>query len=241
MTAPNSNANDAEVARAPFWKPVILLGALLAFLALVYFSPLRNYLAHFKQASEDLSKLGPWAPVIFTGGVMILVAAGFPRLLFCVIGGLAFGFYQGFLWSQLGTIGGSYLTFLFVRWGGREFVLHHFPKARLWASFIHRQGVAAVILTRQLPLPGILCNLVLGVLPVRHAHFLLGTMIGVLPEAIPCTLIGSGALRATFAQSAAMVSLAVLLLAAIWMGSGFYLRSLSRTEMNIAHGRDTKT
>jgi uncharacterized membrane protein YdjX (TVP38/TMEM64 family) len=103
------------------------------------------------------------------------------------------------------------------------------------ARVIDRQGVPAVILARQLPLPTFACNLLLGLLPVRHVHFLVGTTIGIVPEAVPCTLIGSGAVSGSFAHSAAAISAAVVALALVWLGSAAYVRSLNRPGLAMAH------
>ena len=48
---------------------------------------------------------------------------------------------------------------------------------------------------RQLPISGLITNLLLGLAPIRHLDFLVGTAIGLLPEAIPFTLVASGAVK----------------------------------------------
>lgn len=221
---------------APPWKSVfkaaVLLAALVGALALVYFSPLRESLTHVREISERIRQAGVWGPVVFTLGAATLVAAGIPRLLLCPIAGMALGFWAGLLWCQVGTLLGYYLVFLFVRWGGRGFVLRHWPGLTRWGGLAQRQGAPAVILARLLPIHGMGVTLLLGLSSVRHRHFLAGTFIGSLPEAIPCTLIGSGfggltaggALQTSFARSAGVITLAVLILAVIWIGLGLFAR-----------------
>jgi uncharacterized membrane protein YdjX (TVP38/TMEM64 family) len=221
-------------AAAGLSKPLTLLATLLVAVAVIYLSPLGEYVAHLREATEDLRRAGSAAPLIFAGLVAVLVAVGFPRLLFCAAGGLAFGFSQGFVWSQVGTVAGCYATFAFVRWGGRDFVLQRFPRLDAWRQVIHRQGIPAVVLARQLPVPTFVCNLLLGLLPVRHSHFVVGTMIGVVPEAVPCTLIGSGAVSGSLAHSAAAMSAAVVALALVWLGSAVYARTLTKPDLAMA-------
>ena len=212
-------------------KAAALLVVLLVIVAVVYASPLRNYLNDARQISADIRQAGRMAPVLFMVGVGLLVAVGIPRLLLCAIGGMTFGFVNGLLWSQVGTLLGYYLVFLYIRWGGRAFVRRFDPTVPGWASIMARRGTSAVILARQLPVHGFVVNAALAISPVRQRDFLVGTAIGLLPEAVPCALIGSGTLRATFAQSAGIMALAVAALALVWMGLGMLRERLNRDRV----------
>ena len=118
------------------WKPLIMLAVVAAAFALVYFTPARKYLGNIQSVKYWLLSLGWVGPAAWMGIVFVLVAAGMPRLLFCPIGGLAFGFWHGLLWTQVATLAGYYALFLFVRWGGRDFVLRHWPRVgRLKEAF----------------------------------------------------------------------------------------------------------
>jgi uncharacterized membrane protein YdjX (TVP38/TMEM64 family) len=155
------------------------------------------------------------------GIVFALVAAGMPRLLFCPIGGLAFGFWYGLLWTQVATLGGYYALFLFVRWGGGDFVLRHWPRVgRLKEHFHGHSAVLVVFAVRQLPISGLFINFLLGLSPIRHRHFLLGTAFGILPEAIPFTLVASGMFKLTGRNTplyiAAGVGFLLLVCMALW-------------------------
>ncbi len=93
-------------------------------------------------------------------------------------------------------------------------------------SFILQEGVMGVILARQLPVPGLLVNLMLGLVALRHRDFLIGTAVGQLPEAVPCTLIGAGLLESSFGHSVWVIGLAVAVAVLFWIG----LRRLLRRE-----------
>jgi uncharacterized membrane protein YdjX (TVP38/TMEM64 family) len=175
-----------------------MVGVVGAVMALVYFTPGRKYLADIQNVKRWLLSLGWGAPVAWMGVVLVLVAAGMPRLLFCPISGLAFGFWQGLLWTQVATLIGYYCLFLFVRWGGQDFVLSHWPRVgRLKEHFHGRSAALMVFAVRQLPISGLIINFLLGLSPIRHRHFLLGTALGILPEAIPLTLVASGMVKLT--------------------------------------------
>jgi len=184
-----------------------LAGALVA----VYVTPLRGALSEVGRLSSWLRGLGWVAPAIFVPAATGLIAVGCPRLLLCPIAGMAFGFLPGLLWAQVSALLGSYATFLFVRWSGREYVLGRWPRLRRYSHVIAGSGSFSVLLIRQIPLSGIWINALLGLSHVRHRDFLVGTAIGTLPEAVPVTLLGAGITQMSFGKGIAYV-----LAAAIW-------------------------
>jgi uncharacterized membrane protein YdjX (TVP38/TMEM64 family) len=202
-------------------KPLIMLAVVAAAFALVYFTPMRNYLGNIEIVKFWLLSLGWVGPTVWMGIVFVLVAAGMPRLLFCPVGGLAFGFWYGLLWTQVATLAGYYVLFLFVRWGGQDFVLHHWPQVGQLKKRFHGHSAALLVFTvRQLPLSGLIINFLLGLSPIRHSHFLIGTAFGILPAAIPFTLVASGIFKLTGRNTplymAAAVGIFLLVCALLW-------------------------
>lgn len=220
-----SEANFPQPPIKPSWRKIALLalGAGIL-LALVYSSPLRVYLGHWREVSQDIRNFGALAPLVVTVSVAVLVAVGFPRLLFCVIAGMALGFWSGLLWAQLGTLLGNYALFVVVRAGGREWGQRLLARRARVRSTIQQRGALGVILARQLPLPGLVINLTCAFLPIRHRDFILGTMVGQLPQAIPCTLIGAGALQSSFGKSVGLIGLAVIVAILAWLGVRYAMR-----------------
>jgi len=203
------------------WKPLILLAVLAAAFGLVYLTPVRNYLGNIQSVKYWLLSLGWVGPAAWMGIVFILVAAGMPRLLFCPIGGLAFGFWYGLLWTQAATLAGYYALFLFVRWGGGDFVLRHWPRVGRLKDHFHGHSAALVVFAvRQLPISGLIINFLLGLSPIRHRHYLLGTAFGILPEAVPFTLVASGMVKLTGRSTplyiAAGVGFLLLVCVSLW-------------------------
>ena len=209
---------------------VILFVVLLALVAIAYLSPLRQYLARAEEVRDAIRGTGPLAPLVCVLGVAVLVSVGIPRLLLCSIGGLAFGFVQGLLWTLIGTLIGYYAVFLFVRWGGRGLVLHRRPKLARFADLIRDQGILGVIVVRQVPIHGTVTNLVLGLSRVRHRHFLIGTAVGLIPEAVPFVLIGTGIMQPSFEKTAGYLAIAAAALALVWLALGLWLRSFRRSR-----------
>lgn len=52
-----------------------------------------------------------------------------------------------------------------------------------------------MLLSRQLPLSSFFINILLGLTAVRTRDFMIGSLIGFLPEAIPAALIGAGVVQ----------------------------------------------
>jgi uncharacterized membrane protein YdjX (TVP38/TMEM64 family) len=215
----------------PFLKALALLLILGAGLLVVYSSPLKGYLSNIRELNDTLARMGMVAPLFYTLGVFILVACGFPRLFLCPLGGMAFGLFWGLVLSQLGTLLGAYVQFLFIRWCGQSLALRRWPALSSWAHLFKDRGVPVIILLRQVPIPGIFGNVILALMQVRNVDFLVGTAIGILPEAVPSTMIGRGIVQQSFAKSFGYITGAIALFLVIWLISGFYVRSARRTMM----------
>lgn len=199
-------------------KDLIFIFIFFLFVLALYLSPLKHYRESAIAFCEGINRYGTMAPLIFTLSVAVLVCIGVPRLLLCTIGGMLFGFYQGLLYSVAGTIIGSYIVFSVVRLVGRAFIISRYPKLDRFTRLLERGGIPGVILARQIPIHGLITNLILGLSPVKQIDFLIGTAIGLFPEAIPFTLIGTGVKQGSLGKSIAYIVIAVVIFAALWLG-----------------------
>ena len=188
-----------------------------AIFALFYFTPLGTLLRDMQQIRAFLKGDDLWAELTFVGIVIALVSIGMPRLMFYGVGGLAFGFWQGILLAQVGSILGSFLTFYAIRHGGRGWLMDRFGKHRFMKkAFRVRSSIKAVVLIRQLPLHGMMITGGLALSEVSARVFVLGSFIGFLPQGIVATLIGSGMMdeQAIDGVGKLIVAASVLLLGA---------------------------
>jgi uncharacterized membrane protein YdjX (TVP38/TMEM64 family) len=218
-------SKSVEALIRPSWIKILVFGfGLGVLLTIVYFSPLRHYLGHLREASDEIRSFGNLAPLVLTVAVAVLVGCGFPRLVFCSIAGMALGFWSGLLWAQLGTLAGNYALFLLVRAGARDWAERVLSKRAKVRAMVQLQGMWGVFVARQLPLPGLVINLACALLPLRHRDFLLGTVVGQLPQAIPWTLIGAGALQESFGRSMGVIGLAVAVSIVAWLIARSLLR-----------------
>lgn len=176
-------------------KLLLLAGFIAAGVAIMALVPGLDLLKEVQAFTERLRGLGWLAPALFVPLVAVLTAVGCPRLLLCPVAGMTFGFWPGLLWSQVGTLLGYYGQFVFVRWAGREYVMHKWPALTRLSRISGISGAATVALIRQLPMGGFYLNILLGLTHASHRSFIAGSAVGLLPEAIPATLIGAGAMH----------------------------------------------
>jgi uncharacterized membrane protein YdjX (TVP38/TMEM64 family) len=192
---------------------LILLVIASAIFALFYFTPVGAIVRDVQALRTYLKGDDLWAELTFGAMTAGLVAIGVPRLIFYGIGGLAFGFWQGLLLAQFGTLLGSFMTFYAVRHGGRDWLLNRFGQHRfVGKAFRVRSSIKAVVMIRQLPLHSLMITGGLALSEVSARVFLLGSFIGFLPQGLIATLISSGivAEQATESVGKLVIAAAVL-------------------------------
>ncbi len=230
-TAPDSESGLQQLIEKPDASSILSIRKDLLFILIfvgiifaAYLSPLKQYMDKAPEICEQIKATGGMAPAIFILGVCVLVCVGVPRLLLCPLGGMAFGFFFGLMYCVIGTLMAYYTVFLFVRWGGRGFILRHSQKLNRFTKILDHGGIPAVILVRQMPVHGMILNLMLGLSPVKHRDFLLGTAIGLFPEAIPFTLIGKGVKQGSLGKIMIYIVVAMLVLVILWLGVKLWSR-----------------
>ena len=226
------SGNSAEESLAKsLRKGLIFLLVFIVLIIVIYFSPLRHYVKEIPEFAKKINEYGIWGPVIYMGCVFIYIVCGGPRLLIYPVGGMAFGFFWGLLWTEIGVVLSYYIVFLFVRWGGRSIVLHWFPKLESMGTLIKKGGIPAVIMVRQLPLYGIIINLLLALSPIKHIPFLVGSFIGTLPAGIPCTLLGSSTASKSIGNTIWYMIIAVIIFSLLWLFLKFHLSRVKRKKL----------
>jgi len=175
----------------------LLIALLLVCVAIVYLSPLRQWL---KPASLDTLKKwiisqGAWGPLIFVLLAAAGVAIGAPRLWMTALGGFAFGWLAGGALALTGSLGGSWLTFGYARYLGREWVQARVGRRLNRVNeLIQQHGIMVTFVMRAAPIGNNYAStLILAVSPISPGSFLLGTALGILPSTAIYALFGSAA------------------------------------------------
>jgi uncharacterized membrane protein YdjX (TVP38/TMEM64 family) len=202
----------------------LLLGVLaLAGALLARIPGVREWLAPAGRLIPILDQLGWTAAPLFTLGSALLITLGVPRLVFCPLAGAAFGFGYGLLLSTIATMISYIAVFFFVRGRIQDDDTPFTPPPQL-AFLRQNPGLPGVIVARLIPLPGLLTSIALSLSPVRRRTYLFGSLVGLVPEAVPLVLLGAGLLDGNPKQLASLGAGALLLI----LISYFVIRRLVR-------------
>ena len=158
----------------------------------------------------------------------VLVFAGMPRLLFFALGGMMMGFTEGLASALLASLIGSYLGFRLMRWAGRDWIARRFSGKRLVGKVIGIQPeVLSVTMVRQLPVSNVILNACLGMCQVKERTFLIGSLIGFIPQGVAAALVGSGSSKGGWSDGITHLAAAATVIAGIALWTG-WMRSKGR-------------
>ena len=170
---------------------LLLGGAGLLFL--IHATPIGEQVRNWETLTELFRAGGAQAELYFVLISSVLMMAGIPRLLFYGVAGFAFGFWKGMLWSLIASTLGSFIAFRLARWGGREWLTERFGGHRFFRRIVHaKPTIFSVFLIRLLPVSNGVINIGLALSQVGTSAFLIGSLLGFLPQGVVAALVGSG-------------------------------------------------
>lgn len=146
-------------------------------------------------ASTWLDAAGPGSAAAI---VLLLAADVFlpvPSSLIMVLSGAAFGVVWGSVFSLVGSIAGEWFGFELVRRYGRRAssaLVGDDELARLGA-FFERYGIAAIVLTRPLPIVMETMSVVAGLSAMRRWTFIMASVAGTAPIVVVYAYAGARA------------------------------------------------
>ena len=198
-----------------------------AALAVVHYSGLRSYLnlEQIPVLQEKLAAL-PWllnrAAFVFGGALAIVCGLG--RSMVSLAGGMFYGAGPGAVLSLLAALTGALVIFTVVRLFKRPLFINklggYLEKVD---QLVTDNAILAVILIRLLPLTSLLLNILLALTRVTPVQFIIGSIIGFLPETIVFTLYGSSAQGGFFSK----VTIASGLLVVVVVGCKFFSQKIN--------------
>ena len=201
-------------------------------LAVVHYSGLRTYLSleQMPLLKEKLAGL-PWIVnrLVFVLGGALVIICGLGRSLVSLAGGLFYGVWEGVIFSLTAALVGSLVIFTFVRFFKRPLFSHKLGKylARV-DQLVADNGILAVILIRLLPLTSLLLNVLIAMTRVTLPEFVIGSLIGFLPETLVFSLYGSS----TQGGFLSKVTIASGLLVAVVVGCKIFSRKINPPKIN---------
>ncbi len=210
-----TTAETVSDARRSAWKLATLVLVALTTLVLLRLTPLRDTLGDASVWHMRLRNIGAWALPAFFFLAAGLVALGAPRLALAMLAGALFGFIGGATVAWFSAALGSYVTFLFARWGARDWVRRRVRLPERARALLLRPDVWAVVLLRQMPIVAVVQNAALGLTDAPHRVFWFGTLLGTLPSTLVAALIGASVARETWRGALGHLAAAMAVLAIV--------------------------
>lgn len=227
--------------RTRIWSQALALGGLsmVGAIGLILLGPLADWFSPASPLRGELAALGWAAPAAYIVGAAVLTAVGAPRLVLCSMAGMVFGPWLGLLWSQMGTLIGAYVAFALVRVIGRGPILAHFPRLAKFSRRLESRGLFSVLVIRQIPISGFYNNLLLGLSPVTHFEFFMGSFFGFLPLGGTAVLIGAGVVQAEWSRSVQFIAAGAVVFLMIGFVSKRMVRKRVLPDRELAAGETT--
>lgn len=180
--------------RAPAWGKLALVAIAVAGLAAIWrYTPLHHYLTA-ERVFDWAETFGGhwWAPLVLMAAYTPACFAMFPRPVITLFAVIAFGPVAGFALAMSGILLASLATY----YAGRllpEDTVRRLAGSKIddMTDVLRERGLAAVFAVRILPVaPFAIEGMVAGRIPIRLAHFMLGTFLGMLPGTLTTTVFG---------------------------------------------------
>ena len=207
-------APEKKEFRRNLLKAISLAVILVSVLAFVRFSPLGKHLkvSNIEVLQQMLAEFGGLAPMVFLFGGAVVITLGIPRSVVSILGGLVFGLLRGIFLALLAALLGSTVIFLLTKWLGRPLFKQKIGEyLKAIENHSKTDGFLMVIVLRQLPLTSLLINVLIGLTSISPGIFVLGSIVGLLPEIIIFALFGSS-LHADFVLRVSIASTLWILL-----------------------------
>ncbi|HEX6733911.1 MAG TPA: VTT domain-containing protein [Azonexus sp.] len=170
---------------------VLLLGGLTA---LWRYTPLAGLLAPERVVAWAHEFSGrPWAPLAILLAYTPACVVLFPRALITLAAIVAFGPLTGAAYALCGLLLAAFLSYVAGRELPRHTVRHLTgPSLNRMAETLRRRGLVAVTALRLVPIaPFAFEGLVAGAIHIRLWHFMLGTLLGLLPGTVVTAVFGN--------------------------------------------------
>lgn len=136
---------------------------------------------------------GFWAPAIYMLIYTIRPLVFFPASILSIAGGLAFGAWQGTLYTIIGATLGAMLSFIIAKSVGKSLVRKEWTgNAGKIQSQMEQNGFLYVLLFRFIPVINFdLISYAAAFAKVRFGSFALATLIGIIPGTFAYNFLGS--------------------------------------------------
>ena len=174
-------------------KIIVVAIALLAFLLLCVFTPLKTFLnpTLFK---NFINQYEGYVEIIFIAIYTGLTVIGVPGTVLTIVGGSLFGLWYGTFISIISVTLGALFAFLTARYLFQDFAQRKLKKSKTLTKYqkaVLKQPFSFVLTTRLIPIsPYNLVNYLFGLTSINWLDYTFATFVGVTPGCLAYTWIG---------------------------------------------------
>jgi len=182
---------------------------------------------------------GPWSLPVAVSAFALLAFIGVPQFVLIAAAVVAFGTWTGFVYSWIGTMVSSLVGFYLGRFAGaRALKTLSGESMQRFMDLVGRNGFLASLIVRLVPsAPFIVVNMAAGVTPMRVLDFSAGTALGIIPKIALTAFAGTSIVGAMGGGGVKHVG-ALIAVAAIWIGIGWYARRWLKSREAAAAAED---
>lgn len=175
---------------------IVLLSVVLIVVAIIVFALFKfSVFGKFMGKSEEyIGYCGKFASLIY---ILIFslrtLFVFFPYSLMVTLGGGIFGYFEGFIYSMLAVFISATFAFYISRFFGMNTVNKLLRgKIKRFDLNIEEHGFKIILFMRvSLIFPFDILNFAAGLTKVRYRDFILGTLLGILPETFSLSYLGA--------------------------------------------------
>lgn len=184
---------------------VVAAGALLAAVAALWFSPLRQELTVENARGAMIAAQGLWwGPGAFILAFAILATLLVPASVFVVSASLIWGWGAGGTYALTGATLGALLSFVLARWLGAGALRRLGKRGEQIAERLRDAGFSSLLILRLVPIfPFAMLNYASGFAGLRARDFFAATAIGSAPSIFIIAYSADAIVRGTLSGEAA--------------------------------------
>ncbi len=189
------------------------LGLLFALAAIVAWALLHRPLPDPSSLQHQIQSMGPWAPLAFIALFALATVVFLPGAVFGLAGGALFGPLWGTVWNLIGATLGATLAFLAARYIAGDWVARRTGgRLKELLDGVDAEGWRFVAFVRLVPLfPFNLLNYALGLTRIRLDHYILASLLAMVPGTIAYTWLGYAGREAAAGSETAVRNLLLAL------------------------------
>ena len=187
-----------------------------------------------------IGRFGGWAPVIYVAAFAVLPIFIIPASVMDMAGGLLFGLVKGGILAIIGSMINYTICFFAARSLLRESVQHIVDEklSDSWKKRLEhadsREGMLLLMIARIIPvIPTTIISYAFGLSTMSYGRFMLGSLLGVIPNLMAFTNLGEKALVPGTPEFWIAVALLIaLLVASGLLGKKFFGKDASEDKNN---------